>query len=213
MNGQGIAANRWLTAFVSLFAVLALVVSIDMSQAGASPSADAAKKKCKKKGKKKKCKKKVGGAAPTAPPFVITPPKPPAPPPPPTDLRADLFWPDGNVDMDLHVWDQVGNHTGYADPPGGVFNGIPGTVHSGDVELGEDGSEAFLDFTIPSTRALTFGVCYTQAQGPPPADAPFELLYYEADGTEVSIDDVIDLGEDSKLYNPDGAFAPAGDWC
>ena len=158
MNGQGIAANRRLTTFVSLVTLLALVVSIDMSQAGASPSASAAKKKCKKKKGKKKCKKRSGGSAPVTPPLTIVPRPPVAPPEEELPVRALLTW-DTSADLDLHAWDEDGEHTGWDEAAGQDAFHIPETDYYGTSSEGDLG-EAFVDYGAFEDRDFAYGVCY-----------------------------------------------------
>ena len=67
--------------------------------------------------------------------------------------RARITWNQAN-DLDLHVYDDAGNHTFYSDP-----TAIP------DAELSEDvtnagGPETFTDQRVPSSRSFGYRVCY-----------------------------------------------------
>jgi hypothetical protein len=140
-------------ARLALVALLGLTLALVTANAGQASAghAVAAKKKCKKKHKsavsaKKKCKKKKVHT-------VVLPPPGPV-------VRGTVSWPDG--DLDLNVFDSNGNHAGYEAPPGGVFDHIPDSTHSGDVTSG--GSESFTDniFVVggPSNRKFAYAVCF-----------------------------------------------------
>jgi hypothetical protein len=86
-----------------------------------------------------------------APPPAPEPPPPPAPAPPPPRERAQLTW-DNQSDVDLHIWDEAGNHARYDG-----LGGIP------DAHLLEDvipgfGPERFVEDTAFGRR-YTYGLC------------------------------------------------------
>ncbi len=73
--------------------------------------------------------------------------------------RATLTW-DTTSDLDLHVWDDAGNHAYWADE-----TGIPNATLSPDV-TNTGGPETFTDDNSPSMRTFVFGVCdFSEANG------------------------------------------------
>jgi hypothetical protein len=88
--------------------------------------------------------------APPAPPVPPPPPPPPAPPAGPLE-RAQLSW-DNESDVDLHVWDEHGNHT-YFD----ALDAIPGARLVEDIIPGF-GPEHFIEDENVGRR-YTVGVC------------------------------------------------------
>jgi hypothetical protein len=149
------SARRWsLLALVALLG-LALTFATTSATSASAGHAVAAKKKCKKKhksaaeAKKKKCKKKK---AVTVPPATL--PSTPSTPSGPTEVtRASVTW-DSTDQVDLHVFDALGNHD--------FYNGDDSTIPEAgviDQDLGTGGPETFVDLQVPSTRAFTFYVC------------------------------------------------------
>lgn len=67
--------------------------------------------------------------------------------------RAQLTW-NTSTDLDLHVWDQEGNHAWYGEP-----NGIPNATLSDDDTVGF-GPEFYTDADSPSTRSFYYCVHY-----------------------------------------------------
>jgi hypothetical protein len=136
---------------IALSALLAMALCLGAAGAALGSSADApaeaAKKKaCKKKKgkkgtasakKKKGCKKKKKKQA-TGP-----------------TVRASMTW-DTLDDIDLHVFDASGNHSGARVT--GPSDSIPGTTHS--YEVSSPGPETFTDSVSPSTRPLTIYACF-----------------------------------------------------
>jgi hypothetical protein len=135
------------------FALSALLMaSLCLGAAGAAagstsvPGAGVAKKKsCKHKkkpksagaAKKKGCKKKKpASGGPT--------------------VRASMTWNDTTRDMDLHVFQAGGAHSGVRAV--GPSDSIPGTTHSYEVPNG--GPETFTDLVSPSTRQLSIYACF-----------------------------------------------------
>jgi hypothetical protein len=198
---SGRAGQR--TALVLAALTVALAISlgnIAESSAGGS-NAVAAKKKCKKKGKKsalaakKKCKKKKAG------PVVQ-----PVPGPKPPVLRAEISW-SGDADIDLHAWSS-GLHAGWNEDDFVFENEIPGTVYESNAN-----SERIIDNTNPSTRGLTFGICYYPEFDEGPTDINVHVVF--ADGT---VDDEVipdaEAGDPFVHTNEQGGPPdPVGDWC
>src|SRR5262249_14798111 len=107
-----------------LVVALALAVVGSSALAAASPGhAVYAKKKCKKK---KRCKRRH-------------PRQPVAVP----QVRAIVPWPEPQ-EVDLHVYDASGNHSGWSPATNTVVQGIPNATHSGDRGPGGP-SESFTD--------------------------------------------------------------------
>lgn len=91
----------------------------------------------------------IAAAQTPAPP---PPPLPPPPPPPPEPVnRAHLTWDNGS-DVDLHIWDEEGNHTYFS-----ALDAIPGARLLEDVIPGF-GPEDFVEDTNPGRR-YTYGLC------------------------------------------------------
>ena len=157
-GSNALLGRRW--GAISLAALLALTLAMTGGSAGATDAGNAvaAKKKCKFKkfknaaatAKKKKCRKRVPAPPPPAAPVL---------PPPGPLVRATMSW-TSNVDVDLHAYDASGNHSGWT--PGGVVQGIPNAVHSGDV--GTAGSETFTDNIFvrggTTNREFSFIACF-----------------------------------------------------
>jgi hypothetical protein len=191
---------------LALLAASALLAGVGPVAAQAGDTATAAKK-CKKKrsaaSAKKKCKKK-GSLPPTPLPTPLPIVKPPAPPPPQsTNIdKVTLDWgPLGTaVDLDLHVWNRDGAHSGWepAPPPDGdVYDGITGGTHSADGDKQTTGSEDYTD-TSPSSHELTIVVCYQSSAGMDPTIG-YTLTISYSDGTP---DDVIpETGFDQGEHN------------
>jgi hypothetical protein len=134
---HSLPARRWgQIGLVALLGLTLALVTVGTGHAQAGHAVEA-KKKCKKKhksaaaAKKKKCKKKKQ-RQPVAP---VTPPAPSA------VVRASLTWTSDN-DVDLHVFDASGNHTGYG-TGGQIENTIPNSSFSGDAVTA--GTESFTD--------------------------------------------------------------------
>jgi hypothetical protein len=75
----------------------------------------------------------------------------------PAAERARISWDTAATDVDLHVWDEAGNHAWFRDPAG-----IPGGTLSEDDRFGF-GPEYFADHA--GGRTLTFGLCYFDDSG------------------------------------------------
>jgi hypothetical protein len=115
-------SRRWVAVGV---AALALAVIGSSGPAAASTGRAVIAKKCKKK-RKKRCKKHA-----------------PAQPLPGPRSRATLSW-TAPQQVDLHVYDASGNHSGWSPATNTVVQGIPNATHSGDAGPGGP-SESFTD--------------------------------------------------------------------
>ena len=78
--------------------------------------------------------------------------------PPPDEQRASISWDTNGSDVDLHVWDDAGNHAWYSEQ-----EGIPDGLLSVDITDGY-GPEVFSD-TSGSGRTLTYGLCFYDDHG------------------------------------------------
>jgi hypothetical protein len=121
--GTGTASRRWLAVGVAALALGVIGTSVP---AAASTGHPVIAKKCKKK-RKKRCKRHA--------------PVPQAVPGP--RVRAILSWTDPQQ-VDLHVYDANGNHSGWSPATNTVVQGIPNATHSGDAGPGGP-SESFTD--------------------------------------------------------------------
>jgi hypothetical protein len=209
MTSWGIPGRAGQRTALVLAAALTVALAISLGNVAESSAggthAVAAKKKCKKKGKKsavaakKKCKKKK----------KVGPVAQPVPGPKPPVVRAEISW-SGDADIDLHGWSS-GLHAGWNDVDGAFENEIPGTVYESNAN-----SERIIDNTNPSTRGLTFGVCYypdfeTGSAGP--TDINVHVVY--ANG---SVDDFIFDNFEESDFSVDpseegGSADPVDDWC
>jgi uncharacterized protein YfaP (DUF2135 family) len=132
---------------VGVVAALALaVIGSTTGAAAESPDVQAVSaKKCKKKrgaaSSRKRCKKRRHVQGPR--------------------LRATLSWTDPQ-EVDLHVYDENGNHSGWSVPASAVVQGIPNATHSGDRPAGGP-SESFTDniFSAGSfNREFSYIICF-----------------------------------------------------
>jgi hypothetical protein len=119
----GLASRPWLALGVMALA-LAVIGSSGPAAASTGPQAVAAKK-CKKR-HRKRCKKRHQ-PQPAQGPLV----------------RATLAWTDPQQ-VDLHVYDASGNHSGWSPATNTVVQGIPNATHSDDAGPGGP-SESFTD--------------------------------------------------------------------
>jgi hypothetical protein len=120
--------------------------------------------------------------------------------------RARIAWDTGATDVDLHVWDERGNHASYTKP-----DGVPGGRLSEDDRHGF-GPESFLDGAGP--RTLTFGLCYFDDHGAGPTKVAVRLT--DPDGTVHESTETLARKGDSVLLgsSPAGAaFTPPDGWC
>jgi hypothetical protein len=213
---KGNSARRFVSIGVALIALVALTVSLGAGAASAGPghAVAAKKKKCKKKGKKsaaaakkKKCKKKKHAI-----PVTPTPPSTPTGPSTGETVRASVTW-EGDAEVDLHVYDALGNHDYYNDED----STIP---QAEDEDQSTDGGpETFTDFQLPSTRTFTFYVClYNYNDDPTSGDVDVTTDVTDPDGghrvfhdTLVEVDDIAQVAVSPSSATP---FLPASpDFC
>jgi hypothetical protein len=203
-------SRRW--SVLALAAVLGLAVTFAATSASNASSGDAvaAKKKCKKKhksaasAKKKKCKKKKAVVPPVTTP---TPPSNPTPSVPTT--RASVTW-DSDSEVDLHVYDALGNHAFYDG------NDIPDSEENDQSTDG--GPETFIDHLSPSSRTFTFYVClYSYGDTPTSGDIHVTSDITDPDGGHRSIEDTLTVVDDEELVtvspSSEPAYAPLSGFC
>ena len=87
-------------------------------------------------------------------------------------MRAELTW-DNAVDLDLHVYDALGNHASQANP-----TAIPNAYLTADDSDGF-GPEQFFDLQWQSKRQLYLFTCLEAVNGAPAALWSFDLTVYE----------------------------------
>jgi hypothetical protein len=207
--------SRW--SVLGVVAALALSVAVVTATAGASSwhaastgDAVAAKKKCKKKGKKSaaaakkkgKCKKKKKKATPPVP-AVPPPPKPPI-------VRAEVSW-STDADIDVHAW-AGGLHVGWNEFFGVNEVEIPGFTY----EPSGSGRERIIDTANPSTRGLTFGVCYYpdfEAGSAGPTDINVHVVYANGAVEDFVFEDFVESESSTDPTEEGGAPDPVEDWC
>jgi hypothetical protein len=159
------AHRRIALALACLIALSATPALASTAHGGFGHAVVAKAKKCKKKHRRaaasRRCRRKA---------------KPAVPPGLPSVFRAEISW-SGTAVIDLHAW------------AGGLHLGWNNVVGAYDLEpprmallLGAS-RQRLVDGNLPSTRGLTFGVCYFDY--PPrntgPVDVDVELVY--ADGS------------------------------
>ncbi len=197
-------------AILGIVAAVAAVPSISTAGSGGATSAKAAKK-CKKAKKvglaaKKVCKKKK--KAVTNPVGPTTPaPNPPAPPPSGPTERAKLTW-NTAADLDLWVWDSLGNggyKAGIGAGPLDDITPIPNALFPVDDTDGF-GSETFTDTLAPSTREFAYQVC--MAFDPTVTSSAYSITYVNGLGNTVTTTGEVAVGDAGDIY-PAGADTPA----
>ena len=128
-----------------------------------------------------------------------------------TVTRATLTWDTDDTDIDLHVWDEDGNHAYFADQ-----QAIPGSELDTDVLFGF-GPENQIDYWGEDRRTYTYGVCYfaSHQAGVPETVASVEL--HDPDGTVRTLKRRLRNETDAFLLgtSPSGAsgYQPAPGWC
>jgi uncharacterized protein YfaP (DUF2135 family) len=118
-----------------------------------------------------------------------------------------VSWDTDGTDVDLHVWDEEGNHAWYGDQ-----HGIPGALLSTDDTDGY-GPE-FFDEAPDQARTFTFGLCYFNDHGFGSTNVAVRLT--DPDGTRRESLHTLWYSGDSVLLgsSPAGAaFVPPDDWC
>lgn len=122
--------------------------------------------------------------------------------------RARIVWDTDESDVDLHVWDDEGNHAYYSQP-----DAIP------DAELSDDdvdgfGPESFTDHAPDRRRTFTYGICYYDDDGVGASEVTVTLKDPYGGGRE-TIHTLSDSG-DSVLVGPSppgSGYTPDDDWC
>lgn len=128
----------------------------------------------------------------------------------PQTQRARIDWDTNDTDVDLHVWDQYGNHAWY-----GQKDGIPDGELSSDITTGF-GPEIFFDDHTPSSRTLTYGLCYYSDHGNGPTDVHAQIT--DPSGAVRESDYHLEQSKDSVLIGPSpatagDAYTPEDGWC
>ena len=126
------------------------------------------------------------------------------PPPDPGPLtRAKLTW-DTETDVDLHVWDEQGNHSYYS-----ARDAIPGARLVEDIIPGY-GPEYFEETGLKG-RKLTYGICQYYGDG-----AEATLTVTDPGGAQRTFNQSLYYDGDYALIttSPDGGgYTPPDDWC
>ncbi len=120
--------------------------------------------------------------------------------------RAHISWDTDATDVDLHVWNEDGDHAWYSDR-----TGIPTGELSGDITDGF-GPEYF--FEDSSGQTLTYGLCYFNDGGVGPTDVTVDLT--DPDGTVHESTQTLYYTGDAVLLgsSPQGSpFVPDDGWC
>lgn len=128
-------------------------------------------------------------------------------PPAPLDRgpvnRATLTW-DTETDVDLHVWDDQGNHT-YFD----AQDAIPGARLVEDIIPGY-GPEYFEE-TAAYGRRYTYGICQFSGDG-----ANVSLTITDPNGQQRTVTESLDFEEDYEILDSGpggGGYVPPDGWC
>lgn len=128
-------------------------------------------------------------------------------PPAPVDRgpvnRATLTW-DTETDVDLHVWDDQGNHT-YFD----AQEAIPGARLVEDIIPGY-GPEYFEE-TASYGRRYTYGICQFSGDG-----ANVSLTITDPNGQRRNVTESLDFEEDYEILDSGpggGGYVPPDGWC
>jgi hypothetical protein len=123
--------------------------------------------------------------------------------------RARIDWDTDDTDVDLHIWDEFGNHAYFSQQ-----EEIPDANLSVDITTGF-GPEIFTDQFSPSTRDLTYGLCYYSDHGHGPTNVTVRLI--DPDGGIRTSQHHLALSKDRVLLgaSPAGAtgYVPDDDWC
>jgi hypothetical protein len=109
-------------------------------------------------------------------------------------------------DVDLHVYDANGNHSGWSAAAGGVVQGIPNASHSGDRDAA--GFESFTDIAFNvglSNREFSYVICF-HGNGPTHA----YLTVVDASGATLSTLAPLEgnPGESDVVTPPGGPSTP-----
>ena len=120
-------------------------------------------------------------------------------------VRARITW-NKNNDVDLHVYDQVGNEAYYGEP-----EAIPDADLSVDL-TDTGGPEFFTDHRAPSTRRFGYNVCYF-AEGDTEAEqGPTTVLLTVTDEMGTTSEQSFTLAAAGDCHGAgDGSLLPTGD--
>lgn len=142
--------------------------------------------------------------APPAPPAPPPPPPPPPPAPPTGPLeRTQLSW-DNESDVDLHIWDEQGNHTYFVEQ-----DAIPGARLVEDIIPGF-GPEHFIEDENVGRR-YTIGVCVYNG-----SDVTATIDVTDPGGAVRTITRYLPYDKSAALVatTPDGGgYIPEPGWC
>ncbi len=147
----------------------------------------------------------LSAAQTPAPPSPPGPPVPPPPPPTPTGplQRAQLSW-NNESDVDLHIWDDLGNHTYF-----NAQDAIPGARLVEDIIPGF-GPEHFIEDTLVGRR-YTFGICVYGG-----ADVTATLDVRDPDGATRQLSRYLPDEKSAVLLTaspPGSGYIPEPGWC
>lgn len=141
-------------------------------------------------------------------PVAEADPSPDKEPPPDGDAdglgaeRVRIGWDTAATDVDLHVWDEHGNHAWYMNP-----GGVPGGELSDDDRHGF-GPELFFDRTAGG-RGLTYGLCYFDDSGVGATSVSVRLT----DPAGAVRESAQTLAHEGDHVLIGSGFVPSGDWC
>jgi hypothetical protein len=125
--------------------------------------------------------------------------------------RARIAWDTAGTDIDLHIWDDDGNHAWFDDTAG-----ISDATLSEDIVDGP-GEEFLTDDEDPSARRFTYGICYyggSRGSSLPPTTVTLRLT--DPGGASRDFSHVLTEPGEAFLFgsSPAGAtFTPPDDWC
>jgi hypothetical protein len=143
----------------------------------------------------------LAAAQTQAPPPPLPPPLPPPPPGPLS--RAHLTW-DNESDVDMHIWDENGNHTYFS-----AKDAIPGARLLEDIIPGF-GPEDFVEDTDQGRR-YTFGLCLYKGSA-----ATTKMVIADPGGATRSFERYLPDEKSAALVttSPDGGgYIPDPGWC
>jgi hypothetical protein len=126
---------------------------------------------------------------------------------PPEVQRAIITWDTDGSDVDLHIWDQSGNHAWYQDQEG-IENGLL----SSDITTGY-GPEVFSD-TSGTGRKLTYGLCYFADNGVGPTTVTMDIT--DPNGTIRTVKRTLSGTGSYTIVgrSPEGSgYTPPPGWC
>lgn len=120
----------------------------------------------------------------------------------PGSERVRITWDTDSTDVDLHVWNETGQHAWFRDP-----GGITGGTLSEDDRFGL-GPEYFRD---TEDRALTYGLCYFDAAGAASTHVTVRLI--DPNGTARTSTVTLSREGEAVLVGPNRPYTPPAGWC